>query len=362
MHFYILRPIDMHRDGGRQPNRNHYLPSVAMSAVDSSMQFEPNTPLAQAYMINALQVAEHLEKCELQKKREEKSKEEEWKNKSAMLIDEEKRINQERHSLEEKKKELSEAETKFDHERKNLERSMAERDKRFEQQKRDFESTRDRADAMLANNESVVDIDVGGQHKFKTFCKTLCRFPDSTLAQLTKGVSGTRGTIFIDRDGKHFDFILKYLRSQDDEQVMHTITRYTPDEISDILEEAKYYNLRQLVKVLKWALVTRRNYSDMQPFEREGDNGYVTKDEVNLAEQNFTDRRFEHVQFKHITSFEGSVLERAVFLKCRFEAVVNFADTDLRKAKFVDCEVLQPILVAGANTKGAQLPDNVQDD
>ena len=64
-------------------------------------------------------------------------------------------------------------------------------------------------------------------------------------------------------------------------------------------------------------------------------------DVLDLGMLNFTGRRFEHAQFKHNTSFQGSVLKGAVFSKCKFEAVVDFIDTDLREAKFDDCEFLR---------------------
>ena len=337
-----------------------------MSAIDSSkpISMETTTPLAQAFMISARKIAEELQKLELTKDQEYKREDEELKSKLAVLSGQEERITQESCTLEQKKKELADAQAKLDHDRKTFETNMAEREKRFEQLKEDFDSMQRRANAMLEDNDSVVEIDVGGHpKKFKTFCKTLCRFPDSTLAQLMNAKPVNQAIIFIDRDGQHFDAILNYLRSEHDEQAMQIITRYPLDAIPDILEEAKYYNLRQLVKLLNWARIRRNKDSDMTLFEKEGDNGYVTKEEVDLTERNFTGFRFEKVHFKHGTSFQGSVLERAVFSKCKFEAVVSFIDTDLRKAQFVDCDVIAPIIVTGANMKGARLPDhNVQQD
>ena len=326
-------------------------------SADASKLFEISSPLAKAFIATAHTTAINLQTLELKQQKEVKTKEEELGNRAAKLAEKEESLKREAISLEQKKKELSEAESKFIGESQKFKSHMMEREKYFKQQKDDFETVQTQVSAVLAENEQAIQIDVGGK-LFKTSYKTLCRFPESTLAQLVNAKPDLPRSMFIDRDGQHFDFILRYLRSSDEEQIMHTVTRYGADTILDILEEAKYYNLRQLVKILKWGLI-RYDTKQGNVFERI-DGSLVTKEPplgevVNLRELNFAGNTFDQVHFKHNTSFQGSVLERSVFSKCKFEASVSFIDADLRRAKFVECEFTLPILVTGANWKDATL-------
>jgi len=59
-------------------------------------------------------------------------------------------------------------------------------------------------------------LDVGG-HRFSTTFETLTKIPDSWIGRMFSGrfpikISEEDGSVFIDRDGTHFDSILKFLR------------------------------------------------------------------------------------------------------------------------------------------------------
>ena len=335
-------------------------------STDVSKLLEQTTPLATAFMIAVREVASKLQEFELLQQKERKREEEELESRSAALTKLEESLKQECINLEQKKKELSKAEDDFKQQCRKFESDMAEREKHLKQQKNDYDEMQRRMRAAFGDSEQqVIQIDVGGK-TYKTYCKTLCRFADSALAQVVQAKLPTKDhpeTVFIDRDAQYFDLILNYLRNGDEESAINTVSKYSPNEILDILEEAKYYNLRQLVRVLKWALVRCDGIAQDNDalFVTATGGCHVTKEppsgeDVNLRKMNFTDRRFEQVHFKHNTSFEGSVLQRAVFSKCKFEAAVSFVETDLRKAKFVDCEFSVPVLVTGAIKKDAVLP------
>lgn len=325
-------------------------------------------------MLAARKVASTLQETEIERDKQVAKKEEELQNKIAQIAIKEEAVKQEQVNLDRQKKELSEAQSKLDQERKNFESEKVERERLFKQQKNDYEAMQHRVTAGLEDggDQATIQVDVGGK-PFRTLAQTLCRFRDSTLAQLVIAKPANKdhpGTVFIDRDGENFQFILNYLRSGDEDQLICSVARFTSsDKIYDILEEAKYYNLRHLVKVLQWALVRQETPRPIIEFEGQGTScGLVTKEPppgeaLNLRGRNFTDHTFDQVRFAHPTSFEGSVLERAVFNKCKFEAAVSFIDTDLRRAKFCECEFPVRIIVTGANKNNATgLPADALED
>ena len=64
---------------------------------------------------------------------------------------------------------------------------------------------------------SIVNLYVGGR-RFTTSLQTLTKDPDAMLAAMFSGKFEVKpsedGVFFIDRDGKHFRFILDYLRTR----------------------------------------------------------------------------------------------------------------------------------------------------
>ena len=71
------------------------------------------------------------------------------------------------------------------------------------------------AEARNARAEDVVTLNVGGT-KFTTSVETLCADADSMLAAMFSGRHALRpaddGSLFIDRDPKHFGLVLNFLR------------------------------------------------------------------------------------------------------------------------------------------------------
>ena len=65
---------------------------------------------------------------------------------------------------------------------------------------------------VLSESLASVKLNVGG-HNFTTSLQTLTKDPNSMLAAMFSGKRSYHGAFFIDRDGKHFRFILNYLRN-----------------------------------------------------------------------------------------------------------------------------------------------------
>lgn len=90
----------------------------------------------------------------------------------------------------------------------------------------------------------VVQLNVGGQ-VYTTTLVTLCKFPNSKLAEMfsvpLKLVKDAEGRCFIDRDGTHFKAILEYLRSEE----------VPTKNLLEVHKEAVYYDIKPLVKLLE---------------------------------------------------------------------------------------------------------------
>ncbi|PFX29428.1 BTB/POZ domain-containing protein KCTD21 [Stylophora pistillata] len=94
---------------------------------------------------------------------------------------------------------------------------------------------------------STVNLNVGGR-RFTTSLQTLTKDPDSILAAMFSGKFDVKpsedGAFFIDRDGKHFRFILNYLR---------TGKLTLPDGATfrkELAEEAEFYQIQGILDEL----------------------------------------------------------------------------------------------------------------
>lgn len=93
---------------------------------------------------------------------------------------------------------------------KNAEYVKLERDK--EEYKRNLSQIED----LLFKESEIVDLDIGGTHRVTTSKKTLCKFPNSSLAALFSGrhkLQVHNSRYFIDREGEIFMLVIEYLRN-----------------------------------------------------------------------------------------------------------------------------------------------------
>jgi len=89
-----------------------------------------------------------------------------------------------------------------------------------------------------------VKLDVGGRHYSSTF-QTLTAVPDSLLAKVVRGdvpsERGSDGRIFVDRDGRHFRYILNFLRDP------HNFKIRIKDKnlMEEVKREAQFYGVEE---------------------------------------------------------------------------------------------------------------------
>lgn len=130
--------------------------------------------------------------------------------------------------------------------------------KQLDAERRDFDETRERFQTEIATLEKIhriqetkIKLDIGGQIH-TTSIQTLRRDPDSMLAAMFSGrhelSQEQDGSYFIDRDGTFFRYILNFLR--DGTLDSGTLPNNVP-ALREILREAKYYQLQEMVKYLE---------------------------------------------------------------------------------------------------------------
>ena len=94
----------------------------------------------------------------------------------------------------------------------------------------------------------TINLNIGGR-RFTTSLQTLTKDPDSMLAAMFSGKFEVKpsedGAFFIDRDGKHFRFILNYLR--DGELIVPEGATF----LKELEAEAKFYQIKGLLQELE---------------------------------------------------------------------------------------------------------------
>ena len=231
----------------------------------------------------------------------------------------------------------------------------------LKERRRSFEELKQASDFVAdSQKEHLITIDVGGE-KFRTDLRTLARHPDSIFPKVARMVGQHQPphkprseNIFIDRDSKHFRFILNYMRQG--EEVMRGTALRNKDkyDFEELLCEVRYYRLHGLQDLLKRHMIRM----ETKPIKFQGlviDNSfaatnqkipnalmYATTKQLLFKEMNMKDIVFESVHFKHTVSFEGSILEGAKFRQCRFDAAVKFTGADISRMCFDHCINVSP--------------------
>ncbi|BFZ15051.1 hypothetical protein BsWGS_18090 [Bradybaena similaris] len=102
---------------------------------------------------------------------------------------------------------------------------------------------------MTNDPENIVDLNVGGVY-YSTSLDTLRKESNSYLAKVfsdpskRSSIKDTKGKYFIDRDGVLFRYVLDYLRN------LKLVLPENFHEKDRLLQEAEFYNLPNLVKIL----------------------------------------------------------------------------------------------------------------
>lgn len=120
----------------------------------------------------------------------------------------------------------------------------------------------------------IVDLNVGG-HMYTTTRSTLARFPSSLTLMCILQIVDSDGKVFIDRNGRMFEYILEFLR---------TNKLSLPDDFSDfasLTAEVEFYDIPELTLSLERVkesklhvnyieiLETRKRYIKKNSFKRE---------------------------------------------------------------------------------------------
>ena len=93
---------------------------------------------------------------------------------------------------------------------------------------------------LMKESLTSVKLNVGGHH-FTTSLQTLTKDPNSRLAAMFSGEHDENSTIFLDRDGKHFRFILNYLRNG--ELVLPDDAKF----VKELETEAQFYKIEGIL-------------------------------------------------------------------------------------------------------------------
>ena len=328
--------------------------------VQLSAQAHRLRPELVAVMEKVNEVERHFDQCERDLKQQREEMERVHEEHERALETEKQRL------WEEVEQEKQKHESMMRWEKEKLQQEI----KAFEELKSE---ARDSALAAIGARDEVLTIEVGGD-KFRTSLSTLARHPDSNLLQLAVRVLKDYNKekdkpkhIFIDRDSKHFKLILNFLRQGEEVLRGSSLRGADRHTLHDILCEARYYQLTELEHLIQRHMITLDKPIDLQHLittercftsVRAGTTPapkYITTKSILLKEKNLTGITFDRVHFKHSTSFEGSVLAKAKFKECFFEAAINFTNADLYQASFDHCEGVcfgERILLRGANMTG----------
>ena len=117
--------------------------------------------------------------------------------------------------------------------------------------------------AQLTRLNAPVHIDVGGK-AFTTTLGTLTKYPNSKLAKMFSGkipivLDSLKQHYFVDRDGHLFRHVLNFLRNGS------INVKKDPDEINDLLQEARFYEIEDLEsRLLELLSETSDNKSEVK--------------------------------------------------------------------------------------------------
>lgn len=250
-----------------------------------------------------------------------------------------------------------ETELKIKEEEEAHEQRMQWGKERLMEDRRQFEEMKDRSTTVAqasTQREQLITLDVGGE-KFRTDLRTLKRHPDSIFPEAVRiAEAATKSRceyVFIDRDHRHFRFILNFMRQG--EEVMRGTALRNADKyvLHEILCEVRYYKLKRLEQLIQRhiiscdrnpitfsALITEKLFV-VTNLKTMSSPKYKTTKQLLLKEENLRGIIFESVLFQHPVSFENCVLEGAKFKHCAFKAAICFIGSDVTRVQFDHCDV-----------------------
>ena len=147
------------------------------------------------------------------------------------------------------------------------------------------------------------------------------------------------GAVFIDRDGRHFHYILNYLRGS-----VTALEDLPLDEtvLKELMKEADFYQLLGLKSILSFGIERIEDVCEKELVMQEDINDFVnsgeTKKEVIFENKKLDNLSFTGVSFKHNVSFKRCSMLKVVFTNCTFVGSIKvvFENCSLAGASF-DC-------------------------
>ena len=134
------------------------------------------------------------------------------------------------------------------------------------------------------------------------------------------------GSVFMDRDGRHFHYILNYLRGS-----VTTLDDLPPDEtvLKELMKEADFYQLLGLKSILSFGIERIEDVCEKELVMQEDISDFVnsgeTKKEVIFQNKKLDDLSFTGVSFKHNVSFKRCSMLKVVFTSCTFVGSIKIA-------------------------------------
>ena len=116
-------------------------------------------------------------------------------------------------------------------------------------------------------NQRYVKLNIGGR-LFSTSIDTLTK-QDNMLRAMFSGridvSTDSDGYIVIDRCGRHFEFILNYLRDEDVQGVAYYLDDKSELDMHDLLKEAKFYCIQPLINLIEQKILSNKS-NNLEPY------------------------------------------------------------------------------------------------
>ena len=150
----------------------------------------------------------------------------------------------------------------------------------------------------------------------------------------------TDGTIFINRDGRHFHYILNYLRGS------ATALEDLPNQeivLKELIKGADFFQLLGLKSILLFGIERSKDVSEKELVVQEDINVFVTSNEIKkemlFKNKKLDNLNFTNISFKHNISFKRCSMLKAIFTSCKFVGSIKvvFERCSLARAIFNSC-------------------------
>ena len=148
------------------------------------------------------------------------------------------------------------------------------------------------------------------------------------------------GAVFIDRDGRHFHYILNYLRAS-----VTSLEDLPLDEIvlKELMKEADFYQLLGLKSILSFGTERTEDVCEKELVVQEDISDFVnlseTKKQIIFENKKLDNLNFTNISFKHHVSFKRCSMLKAIFTSCKFVGSIKvvFEICSLAGAMFNSC-------------------------